>query len=117
MYAYDREFYETADRTAAAPAHGLIRHLTEGLPIRSVLDIGCGRGVWLAQWRRNGATTAVGVDGPYIDPARLAIPRESFVAHDLATSLSLGRRFDLVQSLEVAEHVNEAHAETFVDNV
>jgi SAM-dependent methyltransferase len=117
MYAYDSEFYETADRTAAASADGLIRYLTEVLPIRSVLDIGCGRGVWLAQWLRNGATTAVGVDGPYIDSARLAIPRESFVAHDLATSLSLGRRFDLVQSLEVAEHVKESCAETFLDNL
>jgi len=117
MYTYDSKFYETADRTAATSADGLIRHLTDTLSIRSVLDVGCGRGVWLAQWKRRGATTVVGVDGPYINRSRLAIPNESFVAHDLASDLSLGRKFDLVQSLEVAEHVSESCAEKFIDNL
>ena len=117
MYAYDNKFYETADRTAATSADGLIRHLTDTLSIRNVLDIGCGRGVWLAQWLRRGATTVVGVDGPYIDRERLAIPQESFVPHDLATNLSLGQKFDLVQSLEVAEHINKSCSDTFIDNL
>jgi SAM-dependent methyltransferase len=117
MHVYNHDFYETADRTAAASADGLIRHLAEALPIRSVLDIGCGRGVWLAQWLRRGATTVVGVDGPYIDGSRLAIPQPSFVARDLAATFSLDRQFDLVQSLEVAEHVSESCADIFVDNV
>jgi 2-polyprenyl-3-methyl-5-hydroxy-6-metoxy-1,4-benzoquinol methylase len=117
MYVYDDEFFETADRTALVAADGLIRPLAEVLPIDSVLDVGCGRGVWLAQWLRRGATTVLGIDGPYIDAARLAIPQSCFISRDLAESFSLNRKFDLVQSLEVAEHLDASSADIFVDNL
>lgn len=117
MHVYDDKFYETADRTALESADGLIRHMTEAFRISSVLDVGCGRGVWLGQWLRRGATSVVGVDGPYVDVSRLAIPQSSFVARDLAEPFSLDRTFDLVQSLEVAEHIREDRADTFVDNL
>ena len=117
MHVYDQNFFETADRTAFASADGLVRHLAEVLPVRSVLDVGCGRGVWLAQWLRRGATTVVGVDGPYIDASRLAIPQTSFFSRNIAEPFSLDQKFDLVQSLEVAEHLNEFSADIFIDNL
>src|SRR5580692_2807217 len=117
MYSYDDTFFAMADRTAAASAKGLIRALAEALPANSVLDVGCGRGVWLAQWLRHGATEVLGVDGPYIDAKMLHVPGSSFLARDISQPLSLGRTFDLVQSLEVAEHLAEANAETFIDTL
>lgn len=117
MHVYDHQFFETVDRTAAGSADALIPHLAREFLPRSVLDVGCGRGMWLARWRHHGAGEVFGVDGPYIDPERLAIPASSFRAQDLAQPFSLDRSFDLVQSLEVAEHVGERHAETFVDNL
>jgi len=47
----------------------------------------------------------------------LAIPKKNFRAHDLSTPLDLKKSFDLVQSLEVAEHLPEGKAELFVDNL
>jgi hypothetical protein len=91
--------------------------LADLLPVRSVLDLGCGRGVWLAGWLQRGATEVQGVDGPYVDQGKLRIPSASFMAHDLAQPLRLGRRFDLVESLEVAEHIPESASEAFVDNL
>lgn len=117
MYAYDDTFFTMADRTAAIAADGLIRRFVEALPVGSVLDIGCGRGVWLAQWLRHGASEVTGVDGPYINAEALHIPRSSFIARDVTQPFSLGRKFNLVQSLETAEHLPEASAETFVDNL
>src|SRR5256885_15969550 len=38
-------------------------------------------------------------------------------AADLANPIDLGRRFDLVQSLEVAEHLPAVKAESFVDTL
>ena len=87
------------------------------MPVAKVLDFGCGRGVWLAQRLRHGAKEVTGVDGPYVDPSRLAIPPAAFEARDVSRPFSLGRRFDLVQSLETAEHLPEASAETFIDNL
>jgi SAM-dependent methyltransferase len=117
MYAYDNSFFSMADRTASISAEGLIRRFVETLPVGSVLDVGCGRGVWLVRWLRHGASEVTGVDGPYIEPESLHIPRSSFIARDIARPFSLGRKFDLVQSLETAEHLPEATAETFVDNL
>jgi hypothetical protein len=45
------------------------------------------------------------------------IPSERFHAADLSQPLRLQRQFDLVQSLEVAEHISAAQAPTFVENL
>jgi hypothetical protein len=44
----------------------------------------------------------------------LLIPPRRFQAADLSKSFNVGRRFDLVQSLEVAEHLPVGNAEEFV---
>jgi hypothetical protein len=65
-YVYGDHFFRTADQTAVAAAAGLLPQLAAEIPIRSVLDVGCARGVWLAWWLRHGASDVVGVDGPYV---------------------------------------------------
>jgi SAM-dependent methyltransferase len=116
-YVYGDRFFRTADQTAAAAAGGLLPHVATELPIRSVLDVGCARGVWLAWWLGHGASDVVGVDGPYVDPEQLAIPRSAFRALDVSAPFSLGRKFDLVQSLEVAEHLDASCADMFIANL
>jgi len=117
MHPYDDDFFATADRTAASSAEGLICVFVDVLPVASVLDVGCGRGVWLARWLRHGATDVCGVDGPYVNLDKLHVPRSAFRAYDVSQPFYLGRQFDLVESLEVAEHLPEASAETFIDNL
>jgi SAM-dependent methyltransferase len=83
----------------------------------SVLDVGCGRGTWLDVFRSAGVTTIVGVDGPHVVPADLEIPADAFVQHDLSVPVQLGRTFDLVVSLEVAEHLDADLAPAFVSSL
>ena len=83
----------------------------------SVLDVGCATGTWLAEWGSAGVADVTGVDGDYVDRATLRLPVDRFVPADLQQPLSLGRTFDLVQTLEVAEHLDEACADTFVDSL
>jgi len=88
----------------------------ETLPIRSVADFGCAEGVWLAAWKSAGATDVQGVDGPWVDLARLQIDQGDFLSADLTQPINVGdRQFDLVQSLEVAEHLPASAAVTFVE--
>src|ERR1700674_5370959 len=116
MYTYDDRFFATADQTAAMSAAGVIPHLAD-LHLRRSLAVGCGQGGWLAQWAKHGATELVGVDGPYVDAKKLHIPSSAFMPRDVGEPFALDRRFDLVQSLEVAEHLPEDKADTFVDNL
>lgn len=98
---------------AEGGAGAVVGLLQDWLAPATVLDVGCGLGVWLEQWRERGAR-AVGVDGDYIDRSSLRFPSDDFHPADLTKPLDLGRRFDLVMSLEVAEHIDERFADTFV---
>ena len=71
------------------------------------LDMGCGSGAMTNHARRCGVN-AVGVD-------ILAAPPD--VKHDLREPLHLGRIFQLVTSIEVAEHLPEESAPVFCDSI
>ena len=84
---------------------------------RSVLDIGCGNGSWLKVCKDLGVKEIYGIDGILVPSSELLIREDEFLKYDLTKELSLERKFDMVISLEVAEHLPEAAAETFVDNL
>jgi SAM-dependent methyltransferase len=89
----------------------------ERVAARSVVDLGCGHGIWLATFARHGVEDYVGVDGDWVPPDKLHFPPDRFVAARLDKPLHLGRRFDLAVSLEVAEHLPERGAKQFVRNI
>lgn len=81
---------------------------------RSVVDIGCGVGTWLAAFRDLGIEDVVGYDGDYVDRSLLQIPAEAFHPVDLNQPLRLSRRFDLAVSLEVGEHLHPERSGSLV---
>lgn len=116
-HQYDDHFMSYTDASSRRTA-GVVAGWLQGLLTpASVLDVGCARGGWLAAWREAGAAEIQGVDGDYVDRKQLAIPEENFRTADLSHPLDLARRYDLVQSLEVAEHIAAEHADTFVANL
>lgn len=83
----------------------------------SVLDVGCGIGTWLKAFEENGVSDYTGIDGDYVDRSMLKIPSSRFQAYDLTKGFNLGRKFDLVISLEVAEHLDETAADIFIESL
>jgi SAM-dependent methyltransferase len=114
---YDAGFFEGIKEGSLASARAVIPTLLALLQPRSVADVGCGTGAWLSVVRENGIETILGIDGEYVDPKALLIPRDRFLAADVARPITVPRRFDLVLSLEVAEHVVPKNAETYVANL
>lgn len=80
----------------------------------SILDVGCGTGTWLKAFEEVGVSDYVGVDGKYVQLDALQIPNDKFFPVDLRETWSLNRKFDLAISLEVAEHLPEPIADSFV---
>jgi SAM-dependent methyltransferase len=111
---YGPEFFERLREGARRSARAVVPAVLEYVRPASVIDVGCGTGTWLSVFREAGMSDVWGVDGTYVDRALLEIPAERFLAHDLGEPLKLDRRFDLVVSLEVGEHLPAGSAEGFV---
>ena len=113
---YTAEFYRQL-ASAQQSAHEVLPLIFEVIKPSSVIDIGCGTGHWVAAARELGVTDVFGVDGPWVSEKQLAISKENFASHDLGTPLKLGQRYDLALSFEVAEHLPESAARTFVQSL
>ncbi|MEM6387085.1 MAG: class I SAM-dependent methyltransferase [Pseudomonadota bacterium] len=113
-HVYSSLFFDYTDAGARRSAEYFVKTLFPVLSVSSVADFGCGRGTWLREWQLAGVETIVGIDGDYVERSELKIAESQFHAHDITQSIDLGQRFDLVQSLEVAEHLPEDAAEQFV---
>ena len=115
--AYDNDFFKYVNSGAIDSANEIYPHVFNDIPINSVLDVGCGQGAWLSVWKKLGVTDVTGIDGNYVDRDNLLIDKKDFISHDLSNEFNLNRRFDIVQSLEVAEHLPEKSAHGFVDSL
>jgi len=118
MYSYDENFYTYISENARRSAQVLLPALVGAMPapVKTVLDVGCGAGAWLSVWKELGADV-LGLDGAYVRLEQILIEREEFLAVDLQKGFALNRQFDLVQSLEVAEHLPASSAGNFVANL
>jgi hypothetical protein len=116
-HIYSNQFYDYIDVGARASARAMINVVQPWLNIKSVVDLGSGRGVWTDEWIRAGVTDVAAVDGDYVDREQLAVPKDKFHAADLTKIVDLGRRFDLAQSLEVGEHLPEGASAVLVESL
>jgi len=98
-------------------AERIFKILFEYVRPQSILDVGCGRGAWLAVARELGIPEIHGVEGTSFDRSRLVIEPSLVSVCDLEQGFSLGRRFDLVLCLEVGEHLSENAAQTLVSSL
>lgn len=114
---YDDNFFRRQADGSYASAQIIVPLIQQIINPESVVDLGCGLGTWLKVWQERGASIILGVDGDYIDRAKLYIDHHNFLSHDLVTPLNLGRRFDLALSLEVAEHLPATKADSFITNL
>jgi len=112
--AYSAEFYRDLDQTAGPSAAHVLPLVLSLLPVRSAVDVGCGDGSWLAALLALGVDDIMGVEGPWISPQQLKIPTDKVRRMRLDQAIRIDRRFDLALSLEVAEHLPPARAQSFV---
>ena len=56
---------------------------------KSVIDVGCGLGVWLSIFMEQGIEDILGVDGDYVDLDSIVIPKDAFYSHDLTNPIKI----------------------------
>lgn len=82
----------------------------------SVVDIGCGVGNFLREFKAKGVETITGIDGAWADKEEISrnIQFDNFEEWDLTKEWQPEVIYDLAISLEVAEHIEPEFADTFV---
>jgi len=114
---YDEKFYRAQKDASFKSASAILPLVAEFVHPRSVVDVGCGVGTWLTVWQKIFGTEIYGIDGDYVDRSQLFIDAENFHPANIEERITLERRFDLAMTLEVAEHLTPARADSFVEDL
>ena len=107
--------HTTEVHNLSAPGE-VVPYLVECFNPQSVLDVGCGTGTWLKIFQDHGVKDIKGLDGDFVNIELLQqnISIDQFQPADLTEPFDLKRKYDLVISLEVAEHLPETAADHFI---
>ena len=113
---YNKKFYANQVNGSRLSASKILPILFKEYFPSSVIDIGCGTGVWLKVALENGVEKVKGVDGDYVELDSLQIPKDFFIPKNISQIKfkDIGGRYDLAISLEVAEHLNIKDSENFI---
>lgn len=114
MSQYTTTFYENQSDGSYRAARTILPAVLELTRPRTLVDVGCGVGTWLAAGLELGVERAVGYEGDWVRSHMLKHPGVELRTHDLEQPIRSEERFDLAMSLEVAEHLTEARARSFV---
>jgi len=104
---YSKDWFNKQKTGAFNSAEIILPIVIDLVSPKSVVDIGCGVGMWLSVLYKKGITDILGIDGKWIDESQLNIPKELFRAEDIDKPFNVGRTADLAMSLEVGEHLPE----------
>lgn len=112
---YDRSFYSQISDGAINSAAVVVPLVIDIFKPRSVIDFGCGTGAWLHEFYMYGVDEVFGVDGS--DEGHELVPNNEFQLVDLTQLYLTDHKYDLAMSLEVAEHLPDYAADTFVESI
>lgn len=84
-----------------------------------LLTLGSGLGTILNVFKNNSVDDVLGIDGAWVNKELLYknISESEFIECNLEKQIKLNQQYDLVISLEVAEHLSENAADTFVQSL
>jgi SAM-dependent methyltransferase len=114
---YTRDFYIQQHAIARRSAEVVVPLIMDLVEPRSVVDVGCGSGSWLAAFLAHGVDDVLGVDSEDVPADLLSVPSSRVLRHDLRRPLTINRRFDLVVCLEVAEHLPAEVGEELISSL
>jgi hypothetical protein len=115
---YNKTFFDSQMSGSYKSATFYVKHLLKIFKPHSVADLGCGRGTWLKAFKENGVNKLLGLDGDWVKQEEMVDQTIEFKPTNLNEPLNkIDERFDLAISVEVAEHLKEEAAKTFIDNI
>jgi hypothetical protein len=112
---YTSSFFKGHEKGSYNSAQAILPLINNLLHPKSVIDVGCGVGVWLKVWQDElNVSDIKGIEGAYVNDKILSIPAEKVDIHDLKQPYNSNKKYDLAMSMEVAEHLPASSSDQFV---
>ncbi|MFA5109565.1 MAG: methyltransferase domain-containing protein [Patescibacteria group bacterium] len=116
-HIYDNNFFRKTIKLEAPAAARFVEIILKYYAPKSVVDIGCGVGLYLKEFAERGIEDLLGLDGSPAAAEEFLFNRDHLVIFDLAGRYRFEKKYDLGLCLEVAEHLREEDADTLVGTV
>jgi len=114
---YTQKFYDKYFEGSYSSAKEVINFISDFLTPKTIIDFGCGAGTWLMASKEILSSKILGIDQHKYSEIRMYIDEEEYISLDLTSPIQIGEKFDLAISVEVAEHLDEKHADIFVETL
>lgn len=114
---YDNSFYENIERSSFKSSKVIAQLIKNKYNPTSLLDVGCGNGIWLKSFSEAGIKDCFGIDGDYVKKDIFKSDFTKFQSHNLEKEFNLNKKFDLVVTFEVAEHLKTESSLDFVKSL
>lgn len=116
-HIYDGKFFKNTIKYEADSAEQFVEIVLKYYSPKSVVDIGCGAGIYLNEFNKKGIKYLLGIDGSPAAIDEFLLDKEKLIIFDLAKKFEFNSVFGLCLCLEVAEHLEEKDADTLVETI
>lgn len=114
---YGDKFYKGNIEGSLNSAKEMVPLIFELLKPKKVVDMGCGIGAWLAEFKKKGCKIK-GFDFNTANESLFLIdPIEEFQRIDLRKLIKLLQKYDLAICLETVEHLDEKFVDILIENL
>lgn len=113
---YNKDFFSHVDRTSEQSSAVIVPLVMDLINPASVIDIGCGTGCWLLEFKKNGVKQVLGIDA-FVEDDQRHIEADEYVAMNLLQFEGIPGHFDLAVCLEVLEHLPARAAHHIVKEI
>lgn len=111
---YNAHYYLVQDESRMNSARAVLGEFFKIYKPTSVVDFGCGLGHWLCVAQDMGVAEVLGLDGNAVADKLFKIDHSKYQRANFEQPVTLAKRYELAMTIEVAEHLPEAAAVTFV---
>lgn len=115
MENYSKEYYKSINKDESAQAKALGEILIKLYRPNSVVDIGCGTGLYLSQFKCIQYGFDISPDA--FDPEVIQVERGLVDIRDLTQPMNVNIKSDLAICLEVVEHIGSENADILIENI
>lgn len=115
MEKYSKEYYQSINKDESTQASKLAEVIKEMYRPNSVIDIGCGTGLYL----KDIDCYKFGFDfsKDAFDPEVIQVKREFVVTRDLTQPFEPKSKFDIAICFEVLEHIGSEYSDIIAENI